>query len=124
MCWVVTLGFRPQPTFQKDWQIVVRASACIRHPKGRAGLWCRLQPAIQHPKGRNTMRGKFSPILLLALFLIGSGCAHRSRPEPQAQLTYVSKPVIDFGRGGGGLPLEGVKDLHTNADLLLGLTHG
>ena len=70
------------------------------------------------------MRGKFSAILLLALFLIGSGCAHRSRPEPQAQLTYVSKPVIDFGRGGGGLPLEGVKELHTNADLLLGLTHG
>src|SRR4051812_43248246 len=68
------------------------------------------------------MRGKVSPILLLTLCGLLAGCAHRNRPEGQAQLTYVSKPVIDFGRGGGGLPVEGIKELKTSADLLLGLT--
>ena len=70
------------------------------------------------------MRGKFSPILLLTLSILMVGCAHRSRPEGQAQLIYVSKPIIDFGRGGGGLPIEGVKEFRGNADLLLGLTKG
>ncbi len=59
--------------------------------------------------------------LLFSLFL--TGCAHHSRAENQ-QLTYVSKPVIDFGRGGGGMPIEGVKELHNAEDLLAGLTRG
>src|SRR3954462_1729844 len=70
------------------------------------------------------MCGKVSPILLLGLSILMNGCAHRSRPEAQTQFTYVSKPVIDFGRGGGGLPIEGIKEVHTVADLLLGLTQG
>ena len=70
------------------------------------------------------MRGKVSPILLLILAALIAGCAHRSRPEGQTQFTYISTPVIDFGRGGGGLPVEGVKDVRTAADLLLGLTQG
>ncbi|HEV8608414.1 MAG TPA: hypothetical protein VGQ99_23985 [Tepidisphaeraceae bacterium] len=70
------------------------------------------------------MRRNPLAFLLLSLsMIIVTGCAHRSRPE-QAQVTYVSRPVIDFGKGGGGLPLEGVKELHTAADLLLGLTQG
>ena len=70
------------------------------------------------------MRGNLSPVLLLTLALI-TGCAHRARQDGgQAQLIYVSKPVIDFGRGGGGLPVEGVKELRTAPDLLLGLTQG
>jgi hypothetical protein len=70
------------------------------------------------------MRGKISHVLLLTLAMLLTGCAHRSRSEAQTQFTYVSKPVIDFGRGGGGLPIEGIKQLNTGADLLLGLTHG
>jgi hypothetical protein len=70
------------------------------------------------------MRGKPSAILLFTLSLLITGCAHRSRQEGQTQFTYVSKPVIDFGRGGGGLPIEGIKELHTVADLLLGLSQG
>jgi len=75
-------------------------------------------------KGCNAMRGKFSAILILSLLTIVTGCAHRSRPEGQAQLTYVSKPVIDFGRGGGGLPVDGFKQVHSAADLLQGLIQG
>jgi hypothetical protein len=70
------------------------------------------------------MRGIVSPVLLLTLAILLTGCAHRSRPEGQTQFTYVSKPVIDFGRGGGGLPIEGVKEVRTAADLLSGLTQG
>src|SRR5438045_510356 len=59
--------------------------------------------------------------VLFCAFL--TGCAHHSRAENQ-QLTYVSKPVIDFGRGGGGMPIEGVKELRSAEDLLAGLTRG
>ena len=69
------------------------------------------------------MRGKLSAVLILALSIFFTGCAHRARQE-QTQLTYVSKPVIDFGRGGGGLPINGVKELHTIGDLMLGLMQG
>src|SRR5258706_8798324 len=70
------------------------------------------------------MRGKFSAILILTPLIVLAGCAHHSRPEAQNQLTYVSKPVIDFGRGGGGLPVDGFKQVHSAAELLEGLTHG
>jgi hypothetical protein len=70
------------------------------------------------------MRGKVSPVLLLTLAVLITGCAHRSRPEGQTQFTYISKPVIDFGRGGGGLPVDGVKEVRSAADLLLGLSQG
>jgi len=70
------------------------------------------------------MRGKLSAMLILVISLVVMGCAHRSRPEEKAQLTYVSKPVIDFGKGGGGLPVEGFKQVHSAADLLQGLTQG
>jgi hypothetical protein len=36
----------------------------------------------------------------------------------------VDKPVIDFGKGGGGLPIEGQKQLKSATDLLAGLTQG
>jgi len=70
------------------------------------------------------MRGKLSAILILILSLVLTGCAHRSRQENTAQLTYVSKPVIDFSRGGGGLPIEGFKQIHSGEQLLQGLTQG
>jgi hypothetical protein len=70
------------------------------------------------------MRGKLSAILILVISLVVTGCAHRSRPEEKTQLTYVSKPVIDFGRGGGGLPIEGFKQVHSAAELLQGITQG
>ena len=69
------------------------------------------------------MRGYCSSILLLILAMLLTGCAHRSRPQ-QVEFTYVSKPVIDFGKGGGGLPIEGIKQLKTVPDLMLGLMQG
>jgi hypothetical protein len=68
-------------------------------------------------------RNSLAVLLLFLSMIMVTGCAHRSRPE-QAQVTYVSRPLIDFGKGGGGMPLEGVKEFHTAADLLLGLTQG
>ncbi len=70
------------------------------------------------------MRGKLPAILILVISLIATGCAHRSRPQDQGQLTYVAKPVIDFGRGGGGLPVDGFKQVHSAAELFQGLTQG
>src|SRR2546423_339286 len=70
------------------------------------------------------MRGKLSAILIFIVSMVATGCAHRSRPENQGQLTYVSKPVIDFGRGGGGLRIDGFKQFHSAAELLQGLTQG
>jgi hypothetical protein len=70
------------------------------------------------------MSGLRLPFFLALLSFIVCGCAGRSRPEARPQITYVSKPVIDFGRGGGGLPLEGIKDLESAGDLLAGLTRG
>src|ERR1051325_1011217 len=70
------------------------------------------------------MRGKFSAILVLSILIPLTGCAHHSRPGAQNQLTYVSKPVIDFGRGGGGLPVDGFKQVHSAAELLQGLAQG
>jgi hypothetical protein len=70
------------------------------------------------------MRGLCSSILLLTLAILLTGCAHRSRPQEPTEFTYVSKPVIDFGKGGGGLPIEGVKQVKSVPDLLLGLMQG
>ena len=70
------------------------------------------------------MRGKLSSIPLIALAILFAGCAHRSRPQDQNQFTYVNKPVLDFGKGGGGLPIEGQKQLKSATDLLAGLTQG
>jgi hypothetical protein len=69
------------------------------------------------------MRGQLSKIMLFTLAMLLTGCAHRSRQDT-TQFTYVSKPVIDFGKGGGGLPLEGIKQPKTAADLLSGITQG
>jgi hypothetical protein len=71
------------------------------------------------------MRGLWLPIFLGCLWFIVCGCATRSRIETRPQtITYVSKPVIDFGRGGGGLPLEGLKELASAEDLMATLTRG
>lgn len=71
-----------------------------------------------------TMRGKLFLLPLVAFAMLLTGCAHRSRPQDQNQFTYVNKPVIDFGRGGGGLPVEGQKQLKSATDLLAGLIQG
>lgn len=70
------------------------------------------------------MRGKLFSIPAIALAILLAGCAHRSRPQDQNQFTYIDKPVLDFGKGGGGLPVEGHKQLKSATDLLAGLTQG
>src|SRR5262249_16843420 len=67
--------------------------------------------------------------LLLAIGLCLGGCASKPKGDPSVRTTLppkpiMEKPVIDFARGGAGLPLEGVSTLHSQEDLIRGLTLG
>lgn len=80
----------------------------------RTGLW--------HWDGRVV----YVPALLLVVVPLAftTGCASRAKPDPQPKPVVLGKPVIDFSKGGGGLPLEADAKPKSLPDLVQALAKG
>ncbi|MGE5611138.1 MAG: hypothetical protein ACM359_17945 [Bacillota bacterium] len=79
----------------------------------------RTRAVLQHP-GLSLITA-IAAILTAAIL---SGCASRPKPSPTTQPIVVDKPVLDFSRGIGALPLEGDNKPRSREELAQRLLRG